>query len=230
MKKIMAVLIFSFLTLQAKEVRRSIKGGVSVPTMIGGAEGIYVESTEGEYLFGLDKGANPGLNVAASLEYNLKPRFSILWEAHFCQSGVSYNGEMGPLKADTTQTLNYLRVPILFSLNFPLKNNRLSLYSGPTASFLLSARENSSLMAEKDRKTTGSYHRWNTGMTTGIGFDIPAGKGRVTFDIRHHIGFITTESFDRYNISINGSSPDSDEIDQRDMGLAFLIGYMFPKH
>lgn len=213
-------------TLSAKETRYTIKGGFASAKLLGNEfeDDFLVSVNNHSTLFLLNKGNNNGFTGGLGIEHILRKHFSIDTELHLIVSGLNYSGSYNNEKLDIDLNLHYLRLPILFSLDFPTKKSSFSFYTGPSGSFLVNAEEEvqfKTLTKEitDSEEVTNSYRRWNAGLVTGIGFEYKLKKGALTFDFRHHIGFIPLLPYE-----ITSDS------DIRDSEIALLVGYSIKGH
>lgn len=136
--------------------------------------------------------------VSIPLELRFSPSFAL-------QPELSYLGKGGVLKAsdplvslESTQTFNYLDLPILAKYGFNFSGLQLDLLAGPRLGYMLNGKtkttasilgvsntEEKSLTADELKET----NRFETGVDFGVALQYPVGGFNLVFDARYMLGF-----------------------------------------
>jgi Outer membrane protein beta-barrel domain len=138
-------------------------------------------------------------------------------EVLYAQKGKTESGDYSTLAVQEEWKADYLEVPVLCRLSFPLKASRILVYAGPSFSYLLSSSYTLTTQTDVlDKKTTvidrkDSTNSFDAGPAAGGGmeFDIPAGE--IIFDLRFTGGLIAADR----------------QLDRKNYLITFMIGYAF---
>ncbi len=188
---------------------KGIKVGIGMATWTG------VDLAYLEYSLNSDTKYLSRFAGGAFLTFSLSRMFAIQPEALLSMKGARW--EDG--RVTLTEKLTYLQIPILAKITFqtpgPVKP---SLYGGPTIDFLLSAKESleGTAGADGEMDVKDHFRANDVGVIFGLGLDVGAGDGSVTFDGRYEIGFT------KIYRPIGGFTPDI-----KNGQFMFLIGYSF---
>lgn len=123
-------------------------------------------------------------------------------------------------------TIDYVEIPLLLHYStFSSRTNTLTLYTGPTLSFLYSAKKmvsNNGLRTKIDQNP--STATVDFGITIGIEYRIRVGHGSVLFDLRYSAGCLTTHYPTANDYRIN---PNARRLDRKNTGIMLMTGYAY---
>jgi hypothetical protein len=149
-------------------------------------------------------------------------------EALFFQKGHASTGNSSTTSVEKDRQADYLEIPLLCRLCFPLKAERAVVYAGPSFSYLLLSTLTTTTQPSGGNQiatvvdTRPGTSLLDIGLAVGGGmeFDIPTGD--IIFDVRFTPGFITT---DRGNNAAGQSGAGQGDI--KNLSVSFMIGYEF---
>jgi opacity protein-like surface antigen len=149
-------------------------------------------------------------------------------ETLFFQKGHAGANNSSTTNIEKDRQADYLEIPLLCRLCFPLKAERALVYAGPSFSYLLLSTSTTTTQSGGGDKTVtvvdtkASTSLTDIGIAVGGGmeFDIPTGE--IIFDVRCTPGFITT---DRGNKQTGQSGAGQGDI--KNLAVSFMVGYAF---
>jgi|WetSurMetagenome_2_1015567.scaffolds.fasta_scaffold00209_28 hypothetical protein len=213
------LLVFGTGTTHAATFYAGVKAGLGMSGFWGADAGDSASMT-GSLRAGFCGGA-----VGTAL---LSDNIGVQAEVLYAQKGKTAKGGSSAVAIIEEWKSDYLEVPLLCRLGFPLKDSRVLIYAGPSLSYLL---------ASNYRVATQSTVWGNTANTTdvksgsnvfdvglagggGMEFDIPTGE--VIFDVRFTPGFVTT-----CRETDLGTQTNVGRRDVKNYLITFMIGYAF---
>lgn len=226
MRKVMICLVASLITLSAGSAfaqdgasqKRARKNKADVQVGVTGLLGFNTVSYSADDsqvadafndMTGYKLGFGGGLR--AIIEFT--PLIGMQPELLFKQYGASMELDVMGTKVESTNTLNYLHVPLLARVALPFgpENITPKVLAGPTFGYFLSGS------SESDGKSVDldadDVNRLNIGAAAGVGADILAGPGSLSLDLRYDRSFTSNSKDDAGGASIVNT------------GFSFLIGY-----
>jgi hypothetical protein len=128
--------------------------------------------------------------------------------------GSKYVNGQGADAYRETMSLEYVELPILAKLYFPLfRSFRTHVFAGPAPALNIRARVDARFAGESQEEALDNVVGFDLGLAAGAGVEVPVGRGRITFDVRYTAGLTTLSKEPDDNIR-NGS-------------VSLLLGYMF---
>jgi hypothetical protein len=127
-----------------------------------------------------------GLTVGGFYNYSSRSGFGFSGQLLYTQMGAKVNNKTDEIN------LNYLQVPLFATFFFGQRGNELrpKLFLGPTANFLLSARNEDSESIRGDRNNR-QFNPFDLGITGGAGLNyLINDKVWLNFDVRYGIGLL----------------------------------------
>lgn len=127
-----------------------------------------------------------GLTVGGFYNYSSRSGFGFSGQLLYTQMGAKINNKTDEIN------LNYLQVPLFATFFFGKPGNvlRPKLFLGPTANFLLSARNEESESIRGDRNNR-QYYPFDLGITGGAGLNYLINqKVWLNFDVRYGVGLL----------------------------------------
>lgn len=159
----------------------------------------------------IQSGYTPGYFISVPIEFTLKGSFALQTEVSFFQKGtrLHFQESEDPLNSYTfeaSNTLNYVQIPLLMKFKVGKGIFRTSLYAGPSVSYLSSgnsySRIDAIIMGENFTNETeepleledDTFNRWEFAAIVGLGFELDAGPGAITLDLRYQQGLSNLNS------------------------------------
>lgn len=124
---VIALLAFSFTTIEAQEMRFGVKGGVNFANMTMKAGGFSAKA-DGRTAF----------HIGALAEFELSESFSIQPELLYNSVGSKTKDSFGGMSEESTTKLDYLSIPIMAKYYFI---EGFAVEAGPQIGILMSAKE-----------------------------------------------------------------------------------------
>jgi Outer membrane protein beta-barrel domain len=148
-------------------------------------------------------------------------------EAEFLYSmkGKSAIGDYPSFSKGITIKTDYFEIPLLFRFRYPMGEiSRLILFAGPTFSFLISSKEDSTIQSEPQQVTLTDVtvdtkpqtNPFDFGITAGGGMAVKGGPGDVLFEVRYTLGLLN---------KVKASGANARQLDLKNSYIAFLVGY-----
>jgi hypothetical protein len=148
-------------------------------------------------------------------------------EAEFLYSmkGKSAIGDYPTFSKGITIRTDYFEIPLLFRFRYPMGEiSRLVLFAGPTFSFLISSKEDSTVQSEPQQVTLTDVtidlkpqtNPYDVGITAGGGMAVRGGPGDVIFEVRYTLGLLN---------KVKASGANARQLDLKNSYIAFLVGY-----
>lgn len=136
------------------------------------------------------------------LELRFSPSFALQPELSYLGKGGVLNATNSsagiPVSLESTQTFNYLDLPILAKYGFNFSGLQLDLLAGPRFGYMLGGKtkttgsilgisntEEKTLTADDLKET----NRFETGVDFGVALQYPVGDFNLVFDARYMLGF-----------------------------------------
>ena len=171
-----ALFVFGFTTAQAQDFNFGVKAGANYTT----AEGDGVPSAYG-YKFGGHVGLIGSIGISDMVSINPEVVFS---QKGYDQGGAEFTIGGGKFKSDAKQNINYIDIPVLVNV----KAGNLFFEIGPTAHFLLNAKETYSEKSKDasgnvtgerktENKNTDAFESADFGYAAGLGYRADNGLG-----------------------------------------------------
>lgn len=230
-KIVLSILVvgFVFSSTYAVGVNLDFKAGLNLAKQ----RGKDIDEAEDE---GLKCGMLPGVNGGVGIGIKVVDYFCIQPEFLFSMKGAKLTGDIEDqgtkiATVDAKQKINYLEVPLLFKVTIPAGKVVPNVYVGPALGLRLSAKQHAKVDFTPEWQSQGLDDVDTTvdikdetkavdfGLAMGGGIDFKAGPGRLIFDIRYTLGFLTAW---KPSEGINGNE---EEVDAKNGVLAFSLGY-----
>lgn len=155
-----------------------------------------------------------GFSYGVFMTYGFGRRFAIQPELLYVMKGSKYVNGQGSDAYRETMSLEYVEVPILAKYDLPLfRKFRTHVFAGPAPAMKIRARVDARFAGESQQETLDNVMGVDVGLVAGAGVEIPAGRGRITFDMRYTAGLTTL-------------SKEADD-DIRNGAVSLLFGYVF---
>jgi Outer membrane protein beta-barrel domain len=161
-----------------------------------------------------------GLNIGGFVNYSIVERFGIKGQLTFTQLGTAFSNN------STTNTLNYLQLPILatFYLNGRGNDFRPKLFVGPYVGYLLNAKDQDG--RDIDTPTTdgsGTYYsNFDGGLQFGAGFNYEVNqKMWLNVEVGYGLGLADVTAFKSNRITNQQVAVN--------VGLSFPFGRYSPR-
>ncbi|NBC08282.1 MAG: outer membrane beta-barrel protein [Bacteroidetes bacterium] len=199
-------------TIQAQTTSFGLRAGLNSATI----------NFEDETGLGIEPDSRIGLDLALMASLGITEEFSIQPELHFIQKGFRLDLDFGVGDVVESQVLvNYLEIPVLAKYAFGGETLQGFVNGGPSIGYGLSGKskaKSNGVEEEEDLdfKEDG-VKRTDFSFVFGGGLSIKAGPATVFLDIRYLLGLT--------NIDDSG---DDDSPKQRNRGLGFGLGVLFP--
>jgi hypothetical protein len=170
-----------------------------------------------------------GLSAGAMLALNFSEFFAGQLEFLYSMKGKSAIGDYASYSKGITIRTDYFEIPVLFRFSYPVGEiSRLILCAGPTFSFCISSKEDSTVEYEPSQiiridTTVDLKSRTNpfdVGMTVGGGMAVKGGPGEVLFEVRYTLGLL-----DKYELTDEEKRANTPQPDVKNSYITFLIGY-----
>jgi Outer membrane protein beta-barrel domain len=198
----------------ATDFYAGVKGGVGLSGFWGANAGDSAGFTDN-----VRAGFCGGLVGVAQLNENIGLQAELL----YAQKGKSSSGDFATFATQNDWKSDYLEIPLLFRLCYPLKGSRVLVYAGPSLSFLLSSTLTVTRTDEGGQQTVSSENTWGTtsafdaalAVGGGMEFEIPTGE--IIFDVRFTPGFVTTDR----------ETGQDKQLDIKNYLVSFMVGYAF---
>ena len=199
-------------TIQAQTTSFGFRAGLNSATV----------NFEDESGLGIEPDSRLGLDLALMASLGITEEFSIQPELHFIQKGFRLDLDFGAGDVIESQViLNYLELPVLAKYAFGGETLQGFVNAGPSMGYALSGKskaESNGIEEEEDLdfKEDG-VKRTDFSFVLGGGLGIEAGPATVFLDIRYLLGLTNLDD-----------SGDDDSPTQRNRGLGFGVGILFP--
>ena len=170
-----------------------------------------------------------GVCAGAMLALNFNEFIAGQLEFLYSMKGKSAIGDYASHSKGITVKTDYFEMPLLFRFSYPAGEiSRLILCAGPTFSFLISSKEDSTVMNQPSQTigidtTVDMKSRTNPydiGVTVGGGMAVKGGPGEVLFEVRYTLGLLT-----KYKLSENEKLANVRQPDIKNSYVSFLLGY-----
>jgi hypothetical protein len=166
-----------------------------------------------------------GICAGAMLALNVNEFIAGQVEFLYSMKGKSAIGDYATYSKGITVKTDYFEIPLLFRFSYPVGEiSRLVLYAGPTFSFLISSKEDSTVQYQPSQtmKTDVTFdmrpqtNRYDIGVTVGGGMAVKGGPGNVLFEVRYTLGLLN---------KIKATGAGMQQPDIKNSYIAFLVGY-----
>jgi Outer membrane protein beta-barrel domain len=166
-----------------------------------------------------------GVCAGAMLALNFNDFVSGQVEFLYSMKGKSAIGDYATYSKGITSMTDYFELPLLFRFQYPMGEiSRLILFAGPTFSFLVSSKEDSTVQYQPSQvmkiDTTvdekSQTNPYDVGITVGGGMAVKGGPGNVLFEVRYTLGLLT---------KVKASGANGRQLDIKNSYIAFLVGY-----
>lgn len=143
-------------------------------------------------------------------------------EVLYAQKGKTGSGGIAGTSVQEDWKSDYVEVPVMCRLSYPLKTSRVLGYAGPSFSYLLSSSYTKSTQSDVSGNSTAvtdtkeSTSAFDIGLALGGGMEFDIRTGEIIFDLRFTPGFITTDG-----------RTTGRQLDIKNYLITFLIGYGF---
>jgi hypothetical protein len=169
-----------------------------------------------------------GLDIAVPVEFSLSSLFSIQPELHYTQKGAAFEGMVDGLEQRIVFNTNYLELPVLLKANHGTERFSCYLFAAPAVGYALNRtvaeRVGSIEKAKQDvdfiNEGPARDRRWEFSVMAGVGFNLKAGPGHLTADVRYSLGLTDDTKFE-------STKPD-DWNRTTSRGCTLSVGYMIP--
>ena len=170
-----------------------------------------------------------GISAGAMLALNINEFIAGQLEFLYSMKGKSAIGDYASYSKGITIKTDYFEMPLLFRFSYPVGEiSRLLLCAGPTFSFLISSKEDSTVMRQPSQimliDTTADMKSrtkpYDIGVTVGGGMAVKGGPGEVLFEVRYTLGMLT-----KYKLSENEKLTNVRQPDIKNSYISFLLGY-----
>jgi hypothetical protein len=170
-----------------------------------------------------------GVCAGAMLALNFNEFISGQLEFLYSMKGKSAIGDYPTYSKGITIRTDYIEAPLLLRFSYPVGEiSRLIVCAGPTFSFLISSREDSTVMYQPSQTmqidtTVDMKPRTNPydiGVTLGGGMAVKGGPGEVLFEVRYTLGFIN-----KHLLTAGEKAAGLRQLDIKNSYIAFLLGY-----
>jgi len=203
---IILVAVFTFLVSSssfAGDMAFGIKGGVNLAKIYGDD----VESAD-------TRTAGVG---GIFLMYAVSDNFAIQPEVLYSMKGAKESGSEEGVEYSSTMKLNYIEIPVLFKLIFPLEGNVTPcIFAGPAVGINLSAKVSSEVLGvEVEMDVKDQTKSTDFGVVFGGGMAFAAGSGSVVLDARYTLGLTSIDDTE-------------DSGDVKNGAISVMVGYAFP--
>lgn len=165
-----------------------------------------------------------GLCAGSSLALNFSEYAAFQLELLYSMKGKSAIGDYATYSKGITIRTDYFEIPLLFRFSYPTGEiSRLFLSAGPTFSFLVLSKKDSTVQAQPSQGTItdmtvdmkSQTTPYDIGATISGGMAVKGGPGDVIFEVRYTMGFVD-------KIKKVGTSP---QTDIKNSYISFLVGY-----
>jgi hypothetical protein len=166
-----------------------------------------------------------GICAGAMLALNVNEFVAGQLEFLYSMKGKSAIGDYATYSKGITIKTDYFEMPVLFRFSYPLGEiSRLILYAGPTFSFCISSKEDSTVVYQPSQTTKTDVtvdikpqtNPSDIGITAGGGMSVRGGPGSVLFEVRYTLGLLN---------KAKGTGTTTQQLDIKNSYIAFLIGY-----
>ena len=149
-----------------------------------------------------------GLQLGASLQTGITPRFSVVTETYLIMRGGALKRDNPITGNKSTLRLYTAEIPVL--ARFQL--GRLYINSGPYVAYTLAGRvktAGSQAIPEKSTKLSfknspDGFKRWETGVQAGAGYLFDVKRTRFALDVRYGYGLTNiSRDIERYNRALS---------------------------
>lgn len=187
-----------------KQLNLGIKTGINLANISG-------DSSESSSIF-------IGLCIGGLVSYSFTPWIAMQPEFYYTEKGTISETS----NDKSVLYLSYIEIPLLLKLSIPLGVFTPIIYAGPAFSIATEAIVETELKMN-DVWTKNRYsikddiNLTDFGIVAGAGFEIKAGPGAITFDVRYDMGMSTI-----YNIEGIDKQPDV-----KTTAITILAGYLF---
>lgn len=171
----------------------------------------------------------PGVNVGLTAEYAVNEHFSVISEANYQEKGFRILENMDvnlfkldvPLGVRVDTRVRYVDVPLMAKYAFGKGGVKAYVAAGPQMSYALNGRIKTRADFLFDFNVTNipinfssvNYRRFDVAGVVAAGVDIPAGTGKIFFDVRYSQGL--SDSFKLPVVDLN----------IKNHGFGFGVGY-----
>jgi hypothetical protein len=167
-----------------------------------------------------------GPQLSMSWDAQLLDFLSVRPEFGFVQRGyhlIQPIGFINPLyKSSYKVRISYLELPVLFRLGLPRGKVRPGLVAGPFAACRLAAAGRLDHRGESEVRSLTTVRAFDFGLVLGADSEIPAGRGRLVFDLRFNWGLADAMHPAAGHIPV-AETPGRVQV----LSLALMTGYRF---
>lgn len=216
------IVAFSVLSIPAREglVSLGIKGGIGLSSFWG---------KDAADTAGMTATFRSGVCAGIMASLNFSEHFAGQLELLYSMKGKSSIGDFATYSKGITLKTDYAEAPLLLKFSYPVGEiSRLILCAGPTFSFLISSRKDSTITSQPAqnilidssldmRSRTNPY---DIGITAGAGIAVKGGPGDVLFEVRYTLGLLN-----KYKLTDEEKRANTRQPDIKNSYIAFLVGY-----
>ncbi|HMD68879.1 MAG TPA: porin family protein [Chitinivibrionales bacterium] len=208
-----ALIAFAPLPSHSADFYAGVKGGLGLAGLWGADAGDTASMT-GSLRAGFCGGAMGAVLFTANI--------GVQAEVLYAQKGKTSSGDNAGTSFQEEWKSDYVEVPVVCRLSYPLKMSRVLGYAGPSFSYLLSSSYTKSTQSDVSGNSTAvtdtreSTSAFDVGLALGGGMEFDIRTGEIIFDLRFTPGFITTDGRDNVR-----------RLDTKNYLITFLIGYAF---
>jgi Outer membrane protein beta-barrel domain len=197
-----------------------IKGGIGLSSFWG---------SDAADTAGMTTTVRSGVSAGAMAAMNFNEFLAGQLEFLYSMKGKSAIGDYAAYSKGITVRTDYFEMPLLFRFSHPMGEiSRFFLCAGPTFSFLISSKEDSTVESEplqiiRIDTTVDIKSRTNPydiGVTVGGGMAVRGGPGDVTFEVRYTLGLLN-----KYRLTDEEKRANAGQLDIKNSYISFLVGY-----